>query len=189
MVLFHALKLFLITLSLLESSNGRKFYRFPFESGDVNFAQVQDSCSYEITEANSGFLFACLQMSHHHYASPTKSRVTHLWLVIASDCATLNPGPVNDIQSVLNQPGLKIAYLNIHSLPGHLGEFGIILLMLCAFLRPRSTQRNQDSDDELFIDGYNIIRKDRPGTRRGGGTAIYYKDMLWALTSKLRWGI
>ena len=36
------------------------------------------------------------------------------------------------------------------------------------------------SDNELRIDGYNIIRRDRDDSQRGGGTAIYYSKKFMA---------
>ena len=39
---------------------------------------------------------------------------------------------------------------------------------------------SSDKDDELIIEGYNLIRNDREAAHRGGGTAIYYNSKLWA---------
>lgn len=34
------------------------------------------------------------------------------------------------------------------------------------------------TDSELQIDGYNLIRIDRPDNHRGGGTGIYFSNEL-----------
>ena len=39
---------------------------------------------------------------------------------------------------------------------------------------------SSDKDDELIIDGYNLIRSDQEAAHKGGGTAIYYNSKLWA---------
>ena len=36
------------------------------------------------------------------------------------------------------------------------------------------------SDNELHIDGYNVKRRDRDDSQRGGGTAIYYSTKFMA---------
>ena len=83
--------------------------------------------------------------------------------------------------SVLNSPGLKIAHLNTRSLPKHLDEFKILVAdnpfdVICL----SETWLNSTwSDNELHIDGYNIIRRDRDDSQRGG-TAIYYSTNFMA---------
>ena len=37
--------------------------------------------------------------------------------------------------------------------------------------------KEETDSDRLVIDGYNIERKDRPGSR-GGGASMYYKETL-----------
>ena len=90
-----------------------------------------------------------------------------------------NPGGT---YSVLNSPGLKIAHLNIRSLPKHLDGFKILMAdnpfdVVCL----SETWLNSTwSDTELHIDGYNIIRRDRDDSQRGGGSAIYYSTKFMA---------
>lgn len=83
---------------------------------------------------------------------------------------------------ILNSPGLKIAHLNIRSLPKHLDEFKILMAdnpfdVMCL----SETWLNSTwSDTELHIDGYNIIRRDCDDSQRGGGSAIYYSTKFMA---------
>lgn len=83
-------------------------------------------------------------------------------------------------QPVLNKPGLKISHLNIRSLPAHFDEFRILMHdnpfdIMCL---TETWLNSSDSNDEIHIDGYNIIRTDRDDVHRGGGTAIYYNAKL-----------
>ena len=100
-------------------------------------------------------------------------------LIILSGDVCPNPGWCN---SGLQQPGLKVAHLNIRSLPKHLDELRILVQenpfdVLCL----NETWLNSSwRDAELSISGYNIIRKDRKDEQRGGGTAIYYKSKFVA---------
>ena len=100
-------------------------------------------------------------------------------LVLLAGDVSPNPGW---IQAVLNQPRLKIAHLNIRSLPKHLDEFRILMQdnpfdVMCL---TETWLNSKWSDSELHIDGYNIIRSDRDDSQRGGGTAIYYNSKLMA---------
>ena len=99
-------------------------------------------------------------------------------LLLSADICP-NPGWT---YSVLNSPGLKIAHLNIRSLPKHLDEFKILMAdnpfdVMCL----SETWLNSTwSDIEVHIDGYNIIRRDRDDSQRGGGTAIFYSTKFMA---------
>ena len=100
-------------------------------------------------------------------------------LIILSGDVSPNPGWSS---SKLQQPGLKVAHLNIRSLPKHLDELRLLLQenpfdVICL----NETWLNSSwRDAELSISGYNIIRKDRKDEQRGGGTAIYYKTKFVA---------
>ena len=81
----------------------------------------------------------------------------------------------NEIQSV---KGFKIAHFNIRSLLKHIDEFR-------AFLRKKhfdTTCLNETmldetiANNEVLIDGYQIIRKDR--NRHGGGVLLYIRDTI-----------
>ena len=114
------------------------------------------------------------------------SRVCHLVkycslaaLILLAGDVSPNPGWN---QPVLNQPGLNVGHLNIRSLPGHLDEFRILMHnnpfdIMCL---TETWLNATDTNDELHIDGYNIIRTDRQDVHRGGGTAIYYNTNIKA---------
>ncbi|MEW8547323.1 MAG: endonuclease/exonuclease/phosphatase family protein, partial [Candidatus Thiodiazotropha sp.] len=85
----------------------------------------------------------------------------------------------NSEPNCLQNKGLHICHLNIHYLYPKLDEVKILLsnqanidiLCLCeTFLN------EQFSDDELKIDGFDFIRKDRQA--QGGGLIIYFKSYL-----------
>ena len=111
------------------------------------------------------------------------SRLVQYWslasLLLVSGDFCPNPGLA---YSVLNSPGLKIAHLNIRSLPKHIDEFKILMAdnpfdVTCL----SETWLNSTwSDNELHFDGYNIIRRDRDDSQRRGGTAIYYSTKFMA---------
>ena len=103
-------------------------------------------------------------------------RLVQYWslasLLLLSGDICPNPGWA---YSALNSTGLKIAHLNIQSLPKHLDEFKILMAdnpfdVMCL---SETWQNSTWSDNKLHIDGYNIIRRDRYDSQRGGGTAIY----------------
>ena len=104
-------------------------------------------------------------------------RLVQYWslasLLLLSGDICPNPGWAS---SVLNSCGLKIAHLNIRSLPKHLDEFKIFMTVnpLNVICLSETWLNSTWSDNALHIDGYNIIRRDRDDSQRGGGTAIYY---------------
>lgn len=100
-------------------------------------------------------------------------------LLLLSGDICPNPGWA---YSVLNSPGLKIAHLNIRSLPKHLDEFKILMAdnPFDAMCLSETWLNSTWSDNELHIDGYNIIRRDHDDSQRGGGTAIYYSTKFMA---------
>ena len=81
----------------------------------------------------------------------------------------------NEIQSV---KGFKIAHLNIRSLLKHIDEFRIFLRkkhfdIICL----NETLLDETiANNEVLIDGYQIIRKDR--IRHGGGVLLYIRDTI-----------
>ena len=94
-------------------------------------------------------------------------------MLLAAGDISPNPGWT---YSSLNSAVLKVGHLNIRSLPKHLDELKIFLQdnpfdILCL----SETWFNETwTDTELYVDGYNIVRKDRAGAQRGRGAAIYY---------------
>lgn len=105
-----------------------------------------------------------------HYCS-----IASLMVLLSGDVCP-NPGWCH---ANLNTPGLKIGHLNIRSLPKHIDELKILLLdnpfhIMCL----NETWLNSSwTDSELHIEGYNLIRNDRPDSQRGG-TAIYFSKEL-----------
>ena len=102
-------------------------------------------------------------------------------LVLPSGDVMTNPGPshyTGDVPTFLQRPCLKTAHLNIRSLLKHLDELKILLLdhpfdIICL----NETWLNSSwTDNELVMDGYNLVRYDPPDEQRGGGVAIYYKS-------------
>ena len=77
----------------------------------------------------------------------------------------------------LKKKGIKFAHLNVHSLIGKIDEFrhlcGDIFDVLCV---NETLCDHTISDDELELEGYNILRCDRK--RDGGGVAVYIKDQF-----------
>ena len=72
--------------------------------------------------------------------------------------------------------GLFVCSLNIGSLLKHIDEIKVFLdEYKHHILGLNETRLNDDTeDDDLFIEGYSIVRGDR--NRNGGGVAIYISD-------------
>ena len=72
--------------------------------------------------------------------------------------------------------GLFVCSLNIGSLLKHFDEIKVFLDEYKPhILGLNETRLNDDvEDDDLFIEGYSIVRRDR--NRNGGGVAIYISD-------------
>ena len=64
-----------------------------------------------------------------------------------------------------------MACLNITSLPRHIDELHIILHSKCLDLLAVNETRLHEiiADNEVSIDGYDIVRRDRPLNGRNGG--------------------
>ena len=82
------------------------------------------------------------------------------------------------LNSIPNERGFKIAFLNIVTLPGKIGEFRHIVcnnnIDLIAFNETR--QDRSIPDGLLDIDGYEVIKKDR--SRNGGAVCIYLRNSI-----------
>ena len=79
---------------------------------------------------------------------------------------------------VMSKSGLRICHLNVNSIPNKIDEIKYMLknspFDIVAF-----TETHCDdtvSDNELQLDGFDFIRKDR--TRHGGGVILYIKKQL-----------
>ena len=79
---------------------------------------------------------------------------------------------------VISKRGLRMCHLNVNSLPNKLEDLRY-LLRNSPFDIIGLTETHCDntvSDNELHIDGYDLLRKDR--SRHGGGVMIYLKNTL-----------
>ena len=74
--------------------------------------------------------------------------------------------------------GLKIAQLNVNSLLKHIDEIKAFVISnnVHVFAINESKLDETIFDDEVMIDNYNLVRKDRD--RQGGGVAIYLHKSL-----------
>lgn len=72
--------------------------------------------------------------------------------------------------------GFKIACLNITSLPKHIDELRVFLseLWFDVFAVNETRLHETISDDEVHIEGYDIVRRDRPISGRNGGGVCFY---------------
>ena len=86
----------------------------------------------------------------------------------------------HDLINLTNQRGLKIGHINVNGLKQKLSEISLLLntvkLDLLAISETHLT--SSVSNDQINIDGYNMVRSDRYDGRRGGGTLIYYHERL-----------
>ena len=77
--------------------------------------------------------------------------------------------------------GFKLASLNIASLPKHIDELRVLLSDNPLDILSINETRLDDSvsDDEVYIPGYDIIRRDREHNGRfGGGVCIYVRSNI-----------
>lgn len=93
-----------------------------------------------------------------------------------ADKPLAHPDLVKSLQS-----GLRCGHININGIRSKLDEVKLLLdessLDLLAITETHLSD-NVD-DDEIMIENYSLIRKDRMGTKNHwGGTAIYFKDHL-----------
>ncbi len=84
----------------------------------------------------------------------------------------------SEINIIAKSKGLKIANLNVNSLMKHLDEIRLILNnnALDILAINESKIDNQISNNEIHIDGFNIIRKDR--NRFGGCVVLYVRQNI-----------
>ena len=77
--------------------------------------------------------------------------------------------------------GFKLASLNIASLPKHIDELRVLLSDKPLDILSINETRLDDSvsDNEVYIPGYDIIRRDREHNGRfGGGVCIYVRSNI-----------
>ena len=77
-----------------------------------------------------------------------------------------------------NGRGMKVAHLNIHSVVCKIDELRHLLKLkpFDVICLNETLCDSTISDDEISIDGFTIVRKDR--TRHGGGVAVYISNHL-----------
>ena len=84
----------------------------------------------------------------------------------------------NTLNSIPNERGFKMAFLNIVTLPTKIDEIRHSMcdknIDLIAFNETRLDLNI--SDGLIHIDGYEVVRKDR--SRNGGGVCIYLRSSI-----------
>ena len=72
--------------------------------------------------------------------------------------------------------GFKMACLNINSLTKHIDELRIVLSNQCVDILAINETKLDGSicDNEVTVEGYNIIRRDRLANGRSGGGICFY---------------
>ena len=96
-----------------------------------------------------------------------------------------NPGPTSPLFDTLHtvkdqgKHGISIGHSNVRGLRKNLAEVKILIEHTnLDILTVSETHLTQDiHNDEVNIDGYHILRKDR-AHKAGGGVAIYFKSAL-----------
>ena len=94
------------------------------------------------------------------------------------DPKATNQGKNDAFYDLNNIKGLKIAKLNINSLPKHIEELRVIMAdKPIQILAINETKLDHSiSDQEISICVYNIIMKDR--NRNGGGVLMYVQESI-----------
>ena len=84
------------------------------------------------------------------------------------------------LKNCLHTKDVSIVHMNICGLVRHIREIKILLeYSPVDFLAVTESHLNAEIDDrEISINGYKIIRKDRPNGSPWGGCALYYKENL-----------
>ena len=84
------------------------------------------------------------------------------------------------LKNCLHTKDVSIAHMNICGLVRHIREIKILLeYSPVDFLAVTESHLNAEIDDrEISINGYKIIRKDRPNGSPWGGCALYHKENL-----------
>ena len=79
--------------------------------------------------------------------------------------------------------GFKMACLNINSLTKHIEELRVVLSNQCVDILAINETKLDDtiSENEITVDGYNIIRRDRTINGRFGGGVCFYINLMTIL--------
>ena len=84
----------------------------------------------------------------------------------------------NPLNFLNNIKGLRVASLNVNSMVKHIDELRILLESKPTDILLINESKIDDTvpDNEIYINGYNIIRNDR--NRNGGGVIMYLGQSL-----------
>ena len=143
-----------------------------------------------------GFFSSRLQ----YYANST-SCFQQVRLFISGDIS-VNPGPLTRSQSAKSKDitdrlypslhgelssfkGLKIGRLNVNGLLSKIHDVKVLLIALKLDILAISETHLQcrTKDEDIYIPGYKIARRDRTDGRKGGGSLIYFAEDLNAFDS------
>ena len=102
-----------------------------------------------------------------------------LLITLAGD-VEVNPG-FRRLVDIRNARGLKIAHLNVRSLRNkvdllRLEQFDNVAIDVLTLSETWLDSNIQDS--EICLPGFTLVRRDREGSKSGGGVAIYVRDGL-----------
>lgn len=89
----------------------------------------------------------------------------------------------NALLGVLKTWGLKIAHLNIRSLPKKINELRLFLQWRrdIGILTLNEKWLNERLPTDVAIPRFNLFRRDRSSGRKGGGVAIYVSEKIPAV--------
>ena len=89
----------------------------------------------------------------------------------------------NALLGVLKTRGLKIAHLNIRSLPKKINELRLFLQWRrdIGILTLNEKWLNERLPTDVAIPRFNLFRRDRSSGRKGGGVAIYVSEKIPAV--------
>ena len=109
---------------------------------------------------------------------PQCTSLALILITLAGDVG-LNPGFRRLVD--VNTRGLKVAHLNVRSLRNkvdllRLEQFDDIAIDVLTLSETWLDSSIQDS--EICLPGFTLVRRDREGTKSGGGVAIYVRDGL-----------
>ena len=98
-----------------------------------------------------------------------------LMLISLSNDVSSNPGPM---AGFARSQGLKVAHLNIRSIPGKIDDVQLLLKEkpFDILTISKSWLKAHIADHEISISGYSFVRNDLKGDQHGGGSLTYIKD-------------
>ena len=86
----------------------------------------------------------------------------------------------DDLEPLVNMQGLKVPHLNVNGLLNKMSEIRFLLQKTrFDILGLTETHlNNKIEDDQISVDGYKMVRKDRECGNSWGGCVMYYKNCL-----------